>query len=68
MGKIIKFDPSRRRSRSGKSWTRPEDYGAPPPPPPPREPRGPDGARVLARLTVAALIAITAAWSLADLL
>ena len=32
MGKIVKFDPKKRRGGSGKgdgkSWTRPEDYGA----------------------------------------
>jgi hypothetical protein len=42
MGKIIKFDPNRRRpSRGGRDtrdWTRPEDYGVPPPPPSNRRP------------------------------
>ena len=64
MGKIVKFDPKRRKS--GKSWTRPEDYGAPPPPKPPKRPQG--NPKLLAQLTVVALIAVTVAASIADLI
>ena len=64
MGKIVKFDP--KRKKSGKSWTKPEDYGAPPPPRPPKRPQG--NPRTLAQLTVVALIAATVAASVAGLI
>ena len=74
MGKIIKFDPKRRRSGQGKpSWTRPEDYGVAPEPrhkpatqpqhrrveQPPTSPR----TTLLARLTVAGVIGLGVAVS-----
>lgn len=71
MGKIIKFDPERRRKRNKPNWTRPEDYGAAPPPPAPKPRRAerrdaapgplpvpsPTGrTATLAKLAVAAII------------
>lgn len=69
MGKIIKFDPDRRRKQGRRSWTRPEDYGVPPPPKPrrQREPQGsalpgtgdaPRRTRLLAKGAVAGVIAL----------
>lgn len=72
MGKIIKFDPNRRRKKDKPSWTRPEDYGVSPPParqtparkrkpaPAPRiEPAGGSPrAALLAKLAVAAIIVL----------
>lgn len=67
MGKIIKFDPNRRR-KGTRNWTRPEDYGVPPAPtparrtkraaPPPRYemPTRSGGTSVRAKLAVAAII------------
>lgn len=40
MGDVVKFDPEKRRK-----WTRPEDYGAPPPPRPPKKPKKPKRPR-----------------------
>ena len=74
MGKIIKFDPKRRRGGQGKpSWTRPEDYGVAPEPrrKPTAQPRhrraeqphtSPRTA-LLARLTVAGVIGLGVAVS-----
>ena len=73
MGKIIKFDPDRRRKPGKRSWTRPEDYGAtrqrkPAPQPQQRRyvaPQGPSPrANMLAKLSVAAIIAAGVAVSL----
>lgn len=80
MGKIIKFDPNRRRKKDRPSWTRPEDYGVPPPPPRPRQasgrkreaappPRidatgGSPRAAMLAKLAVAAIVVLAVLVSL----
>lgn len=77
MGKIIKFDPERRR-KGTRSWTRPEDYGVPPPPPaanrrpawrrpapgPLASPSVPSNNGIKAKLAVAAIILAGIATSL----
>jgi hypothetical protein len=79
MGKIIKFDPNRRR-KDTRNWTRPEDYGASSSPPSNRRPahRKPAAAvhspypsapasGVKAKLAVAAIILAGVATSLLGL-
>ncbi|WP_165362083.1 hypothetical protein [Qipengyuania thermophila] len=71
MGKIIKFDPARRRKQA-RSWTRPEDYIALPPREPPARqaafrPDAPERTtpvRWPARLAVAGLVLAAVAASL----
>ncbi|WP_228242331.1 hypothetical protein [Porphyrobacter sp. GA68] len=71
MGKIIRFDPDRRRKQGRRSWTRPEDYVPPAAPAPQRDrPRthAPHAkAQWPARLTVAGIIAAGVAVSLLGL-
>lgn len=71
MGKIIRFDPDRRRKQGRRSWTRPEDYAPPAPPAPQRGlargSRSHAKAQWPARLTVAGIIAAGMAVSLLGL-
>ena len=69
MGKIIKFDPDRRRKGDKRCWTRPQDYGVTSTPKPQRQPQparaalpaireAPARTRLRAKLTVGGVIAL----------